>query len=126
MSIRILLCIAVMGLFGEPVHAKHLHKEKEYQQSWCNRFHGQTEVRLDDGTRADCITDKYAVEFDFAGKWAESLGQALHYSDLTGKRPAVVLIIERPNDWKHLRKLKRSTKKRAVKVWYMQPKDIGY
>lgn len=81
-------------------------------------------MKLEDGTRVDCLTENYAVEFDFAPKWAEGLGQALHYSDLTGKRPAVVLIIEHPNDWKHFKKLKRSARKRAVKVWYMQPGDV--
>lgn len=104
--------------------AAHLHKEKEYQQEWCDRYHGQQEVRLDDGTRVDCLTDHHAVEFDFASKWAEGLGQALHYGDLTGKRPAVVLIIEKTSDWKHLRKLKRSARHRAVKVWYMRPQDL--
>lgn len=124
MIIRILLCILIIGLFGKSAQAKHLHKEKEYQQAWCDRFHGETEVRLEDGTRADCITENFAVEFDFASKWAEGLGQALHYSDLTGKRPAVVLIIEQPKDWKHLKKLKRTARKRAVKVWYMTPESL--
>jgi len=123
--IRLAITIWLL-VVASTAQAKHLHKEKEYQQAWCDRYNGQTEVRLEDGTRADCITDKYAVEFDFASKWAEGLGQALHYSDLTGKRPAVVLIIEHQNDWKHLRKLKRSAKNRAVKVWYIQPKDIGH
>ena len=39
---------------------------------------------------------KHAIEFDFAEKWAESIGQALHYSFMTGKRAKVVLILENP------------------------------
>ena len=46
--------------------------------------------------RVDCLTDKYAVEFDFANKWAESIGQALHYLRMTGKKAKVVLILEDP------------------------------
>ena len=38
----------------------------------------------------------YAVEFDFAEKWAEAVGQALYYALKTGKKPAVVLIMEDP------------------------------
>ena len=49
-----------------------------------------------DFTRVDCLTARHAVEFDFANKWAESIGQALHYQLMTGKRAKVVLILERP------------------------------
>ena len=49
-----------------------------------------------DFTRVDCLTDKYAVEFDFANKWAESIGQALHYQLMTGKKAKVVLSLEDP------------------------------
>lgn len=116
--------IAAGLLITGTAEAGHRHKEKEYQQTWCDKYHGQTEVKLADNTRVDCLTKNFAVEFDFAAKWAEGLGQALHYSDLTGKRPAVVLIIEHPSDWKHFKKLRRSARKRAVKVWYMKPEDI--
>ncbi len=47
-----------------------------------------------DYTRVDCLTDVHAVEFDFANKWAESVGQALHYQLMTGKKDMVVLILE--------------------------------
>ncbi len=49
-----------------------------------------------DFTRVDCLTARHAVEFDFANKWAESIGQALHYQLMTGKRAKVVLILEHP------------------------------
>jgi hypothetical protein len=38
------------------------------------------------------MTMTHAVEFDFAPKWAEAVGQALYYGAVTGKKPAVVLI----------------------------------
>ena len=44
----------------------------------------------------DCLTDTHAVEFDFSNKWAESIGQALHYQHMTGKKAKVVLILENP------------------------------
>lgn len=47
---------------------------------------------LQDGTRCDCITATHAIEFDFAHKWAEAIGQSLHYAGLTGKRAGIVLI----------------------------------
>ena len=39
-----------------------------------------TEFTNPDGTRTDCISDTHAIEVDFSEKWAESIGQALHYS----------------------------------------------
>lgn len=59
---------------------------------------GQMEVVIRDPgaatgtTRCDCLTATHAVEFDFAPKWAEAVGQALYYGAVTGKKPAVVLI----------------------------------
>lgn len=80
------------------VFAAHEHKEKYYQEKWCSEHNGQAEVVLSDKTRADCITDTHAIEFDFGKKWAESLGQALYYSLQTGKRAGIVLILESPKD----------------------------
>jgi hypothetical protein len=74
--------------------------ERDYQKAWCDAHNGAMEVVLRDGTRADCVTDTHAIEFDFAPKWAEAVGQALHYAALTGKQPGVVLIMA-PGDEKH-------------------------
>lgn len=67
-------------------------KERDYQVKWCEDRSGQLEVILPDRTRIDCETEGEVVEFDFDYKWAEGLGQALHYSRLTGKPGKVVLI----------------------------------
>lgn len=69
------------------------NSERYYQSAWCYQQNGDSEVVLFDRTRVDCLTDKYAVEVDFAYKWAESIGQSLYYSTITGKLPAVLLIV---------------------------------
>ena len=102
-----------------------MHLEKEYQNQWCKTNNGETEVRLQDKTRIDCLTDKYAIEFDFASKWAESIGQALYYASSTGKEAGIVLIIENPEkDLKYLKRLKNVTEKYNIKVWTITPEDI--
>jgi len=90
------LAIVLVLLWAAPsdAQAKRLQKEREYQQAWCNERGGVTEFRLDDGTRVDCVTKQYAVEFDFADKWAESVGQAIYYAVRLGLTPGVVLIFE--------------------------------
>ena len=74
----------------------HQHNESSYQHAWCKRHNGIEEYENKDKTRVDCLTEHHAVEFDFANKWAESIGQALHYQRMTGKKAMVVLILENP------------------------------
>jgi len=66
-------------------------KERDYQENFCDGI-GVMEYRLEDGTRVDCLTETHAWEIDFQEKWAESVGQALHYARMTGKRAGVLLI----------------------------------
>lgn len=75
---------------------KHAHSETSYQHAWCSAHNGIEEYKNKDLTRVDCLTASHAVEFDFANKWAESIGQALHYQLMTGKKAMVVLILEDP------------------------------
>lgn len=77
-------------------YVKHKHSEASYQHAWCSMNQGIEEFENKDKTRVDCLTATHAVEFDFANKWAESIGQALHYQKMTGKKAKVVLILEKP------------------------------
>ena len=73
----------------------HPHNESSYQHAYCSTHKGIEEYELPDKTRVDCLTDEYAIEFDFANKYYEAIGQALHYAILTGKKPKVVLILDK-------------------------------
>lgn len=102
--------ILLLLLFLSPVAAfagKRIYPEKTYQEHWCKARGGQLEYTLNDKTRVDCLTEKYAVEFDFANKWHECIGQALYYGQKTNKTPACVLIMERgEKDIKYLKRLR--------------------
>jgi len=88
----------ILLLFVRPVSAE---SERFYQEKYCT---GKIEVVLEDRTRIDCETSHYAIEYDFARKWAESLGQALHYARMTNKQPGIVLIIESEKDCKYVKR----------------------
>jgi len=75
-----------------PILSTAKESERYYQDLWCQAHAGEVEVRQTDMTRVDCITYYHAIEFDFANKWAEAIGQALHYGIMTGKRAGIVLI----------------------------------
>lgn len=47
---------------------------------------------LPDGTRVDCLSGSHAIEVDWSHKWAEGIGQAMHYSSETGKEPGLILV----------------------------------
>lgn len=104
--------------------AEHIYLEKEYQEVWCRQMGGVTEYVLDDKTRVDCLTDEYAIEFDFAAKWAESIGQALYYGLKTSRKPGVVLIIEREADRKYLPRLAAVAAQYGIQTWTMAPEAV--
>ena len=122
---KALIIIGIL-LIAVPVSGKHLHPERWYQDLWCADRGGQVEVRQEDGTRVDCLTECYACEMDFSTKWAEAVGQALHYSAMTGKRAGIVLIMENPEkDQKYLNRLERLIEYHGLKidVWVMKPNE---
>ena len=63
--------------------------EADYVNAHCQ---GVIEYRLPDRTRVDCLMLDHAIEYDYGKKWAEAIGQALHYAIMTGKRGGIVLI----------------------------------
>lgn len=98
----------------------HKHNEASYQQAWCSLHNGITEYENADKTRVDCLTSAHAVEFDFARKWAESIGQALHYGIMTGKKPMVVLILENPKKQMcYYERVKRIAEKYDIDTQYV-------
>ena len=98
------------------LQAKHKHPESYYRDILCASLQGKSEYYLPDKTRVDCLTDFYAIEVDFSEKWAESIGQSLHYGLMTGRKPAVYLIIESNSDLKHLNRLINIADKHGIKV----------
>jgi len=75
------------------------HKESWYQAKTCA---GKIEYRLDDRTRIDCLTKDHAIEYDFANKWKESIGQSMHYAIKSNKQAGIVLIMRKDSDDKYL------------------------
>ena len=105
--------------------ATHMYLEKDYQNVWCSLNNGVSEYMLPDKTRVDCVTKDYAIEFDFANKWAEAIGQALYYSVCLGKSAGVVLILEKPTkDNKYLNRLLSVAKLYNITVWSVTPEIL--
>lgn len=116
---RKFLLVLILILIPNVCFAKHSNPEKYYQRIWCNANHGTMEYVLKDDARVDCLTKDYAIEFDFAPKWAESIGQALYYGMSTNRQPGVVLIMGK-NSAKYLKRLNTVASKHGIVVWTMR------
>ncbi|MBR2524979.1 hypothetical protein IKE67_00790 [bacterium] len=107
-------------------YVKHQHSESSYQHAWCSANNGIEEFENADYTRVDCLTSTHAVEFDFANKWAESIGQALHYQFMTGKKAKVILILENPkSQMVYYNRVKNLSKIYNFDVEYITPKILN-
>ena len=90
--------------------ANATRNEDYFTKQWCYQMNplgevGKVQVRMGDGSWADCITQDYAIEFDWGNKFKEGIGQSLNYSYETGKRPGVVLLLKKESDEKHWRQM---------------------
>lgn len=117
---RLVYILLIILITQNPSFSAHIRPEKYYQTQWCSRWNGQAEYILPDKTRIDCLTKSYAVEFDFPSKWAEAVGQSLYYAKMTGKKPAIILILEKPSDWKYYERAKVLAKEYNIILWYMK------
>jgi len=91
-------------------------READFVDAHCT---GEIEYVLADKTRVDCLTDTHAIEYDWGKKWAESLGQALFYSAMTGKKAGIVLIVNPKSKKRFLKRLNKaiSDNNLDVDVW---------
>lgn len=107
--------VLLVVFFAGCSHAKK--REKYYQKEFCNAQNGVMEYRLKDKTRVDCLTDEFAVEVDWAKKWAEAVGQSLYYAYMSHKRPAIVLIVRKKKDKKYIKRAKKLTVRYNIKLF---------
>ena len=117
MKLKLLILSFSLLMLNASSFAAHLKPEKYYQTIWCNANNGVMEYKLKDKTRVDCLTSKYAVEFDFGTKWAESIGQSLYYAQMTNKIPAIGLILEQPSDYKYYSRILHLCKNLGIELF---------
>jgi len=123
---RLACLLSLAALLATGCSTQEPHNEKWYQERWCAQQDGQVEVRLKDKTRCDCLTDDYAIEVDFARKWAEAVGQSLHYAKMTGEQAGILLIVEEDNDNRHLKRLESVIEHHSlpIRVWTTRASEL--
>ena len=112
-----LLFLIVFLFIGITVFSQARERESYYQKEFAEVIGGEREVVLEDRTRVDIVTDTYAIEVDFAEKWAESIGQSLHYEEMLGKKAGVLLVMDREREERFLNRLMPIAAKHGITVW---------
>jgi hypothetical protein len=95
-------------------------KERDYQDIFCKKSNGVIEYRLKDRRRVDCLTNRYAIEVDFAYKYRDAISQSLEYAMDTNHKAGILLIIKnREKDKKYLKRLNKFLKfyNLDIKIW---------
>lgn len=49
-------------------------------------------VFVSSGAFADCVSDTPPIELDYSRRWADAIGQSLHYAAQTDKLPGMILV----------------------------------
>ena len=98
---------SILLAFALPIICFSSHKEKCYQNFFAQQVNGSTEVLMPDSTRCDILTENLAIEVDFAYKWAEAIGQSLHYAKMMNSKAGIVMVLQKKTDHLHMEKLLR-------------------
>lgn len=115
---RILFIIIILFISGISYSQLSRQSEVYYKDTFALILNGKTEVLLNDQSRADIVTDSFAIEVDFANHWAESIGQSLYYSKKLNKKAGVLLIINGGvNDNKDVKRLMIVALDKDICVW---------
>ena len=76
------------------------------------------ERTLWDRTRVDYYAKEYAIEIDWAPKWAEAIGQSLYYAEVTGKKPGIILLVkDMDKERRHVYRCQTVAAKYGIKLY---------
>ena len=114
-------CRAVYLSVGVPLAlliASATLTERFHADEIAAKLGGPTEVVLLDPSRVDVLTDQWAIEVDWAPKWAESIGQSLYYAQATDREPVAILLVGRSDsDSVYWLRAKAASASAGVHVW---------
>jgi hypothetical protein len=114
---KIIICILLSLISLSCIAQLTKQRESYYRDLFADSIGAETEYVLPDLSRVDIINDTFAIEVEFADKWAESIGQSLYYATILDKKPGVLLIVESTKDVKEIRRLMTIAALNNIKVW---------
>jgi hypothetical protein len=121
---KIMLLLFFICCFASLAFAGHQNPEKYYTDIGCKKLNGISNYFVD-GVYIDCVTATEAIEFEFPEKWAEGVGQALHYGYIMKKTPTIVFIVETKDELKYIYRAMPILFKHGIKFYTMSHLEIG-
>ena len=120
----IIACVALCSIAFvsdeiEPPATTETHlSENDHCKRLAPKYEAEREVRLQDGSRVDLLFGDYACEVDWARKWPESIGQASFYAEMTGKKPAILLLFDgSERDQRYLWRARVAAARNGIRVF---------
>lgn len=95
-----------------------------YAAKWCVLVKGENQVRMADGTVADCVTSDTAYEVEFAKDHYQGIGQALHYAAVSKKKPGLVIVLRSPGDEKYYKRVENSVAYHGIQIELVKFEDL--
>ena len=111
-SLLFILLLSSLAIFSQTKQ-----RESYYQKEFAKAINGEIEHVLEDRTRVDILTTDYTIEVDFAYKWAESIGQSLHYANMLEKKAGVLLVVNGDADLRFVTRLMGVAIEHDITVW---------
>jgi hypothetical protein len=99
-------------------------KEHFYQNYFAKYLNCKVEVTLPDKSRVDILCNNYAIEVDFAPKWAESVGQSLFYAKMCSRSAGILLIKSKRQDSIYISRLYSISQPLNISVWVINAQSL--
>lgn len=112
-----ILILIVFLLVTATTFSQIRKRESYYQKEFAKAIGGEIEFVLEDRTRVDILTDTYTIEVDFASKWAESIGQSLHYAKMLNKKAGVLLVVKGNEEERFIKRLVGVAVEHGITIW---------
>lgn len=119
---RIIIIILAVLILAPALTSAAKRPISYYKNKWCQRMSGKTDV-IYHKVVLDCATNDYIFIFEYSYRWRNAIGKALYYSLETGKRPGVVLIIEKPREQFYFKLMKNLISYFSLPIDYFQIGD---
>jgi hypothetical protein len=111
---KILLLLFVLLLFGASTCPnREIHFKKVFSES----INGKLNVPLDYKNTVDIATDTFAIDVEFAPKWATSIGHSLYAATKLNKKAAILLITYKDYDTNYVNILMPIANKYDITIW---------
>ena len=92
-----------------------------WSKALAEKVKGEAEFPLQDNSTVDVQTDDYAIQVVWLETWHQGIGKALHYAELSNRKPVVAIGVKRDEgNGKKLGTILMIAQKNGISVWILK------